>query len=314
MSPIQWRRWRRRSDEIKYWRESTVESSPDLLSTGFAQPPVKEEKRETAIYEGSEREPRGSKFSADDDQEMAESQDGFDFGLPNEPRQSQEHVSLEERVVTLEVKLMDFEYAISRLQASHGPGAISDRIAPGHATSQSTSSINRSPTVLQNPGQQSNSFSMPRESISTNPRPTSIATTLKPTPGGQYSPSIDRFPGVRDSRSSITSLTVEHYTTLITLIRREQAARIRLEDQVAELQRQLQRLQSPPNSSRQGPGGQGSQGSPSHQLPHHERRRSSNYGDETDTDESFHDVYVTPVERGELERQDLDERLEGVAF
>ena len=43
-------------------------------------------------------------------------------------------------------------------------------------------------------------------------------------------------------------------------------------------------------------------------------RSRSNYNDETDTDnESYHEVYVTPVERGEFERPDLDGE-EGLAF
>lgn len=128
----------------------------------------------------------------------------------------------------------------------------------------------------------------------------------------------------RSSRNSTTQLTIEHYTTLITLIRREQSARMQLEDQVTELQRQVESLQAHSTSPRSRIEQQhlGRHFSPDDVrrpfglgFDNRQRRgRSSNYSTDTDTDEdNFHDVYVTPVERGEFERDDF-EGEEGVAF
>lgn len=138
-------------------------------------------------------------------------------------------------------------------------------------------------------------------------------------------------PRDRTSRSSTTGLTTEHHTTLISLLRREQSARLRLEDKVSALQHQLHLLMSAqashPNvpsrtyGSRDGPGRGGSSSDEMEQNTDAvrgrlRRRRPSAYlADETDTDDaSFHEVYVTPVERGEVERERLAAEEEGVAF
>ncbi|KAL9604033.1 MAG: hypothetical protein Q9219_000795 [cf. Caloplaca sp. 3 TL-2023] len=297
----------------------------------------------------------------------------FNFGLSSGATQSQEHVSLEERLVTLEIKLMDFEYAISKLQAdikSVDVKSPTEDISQHYETSPQMPS---NPTLLQppakpimensptsnydespesTPGMQQMPFGILHPNNQPRPRPTSIATTLKPACGDRSS---------RYSRNSMTELTIEHYTTLITLIRREQSARIRLEDQVTELQQELQSLKAPsPSSFRniRDARRQHQYSSPAshsdhrrydspderrHHTPLEDNRRpysrdsnerflmkqqrhqqqtyygdrsrsTSNYNDETDTDEEmYHEVFVTPVERGELEREDL-EGEEGLAF
>jgi len=321
MSPIQWRRWRRRSDEIRYWRDSTDATSPKLDTAEFS---GSEAPRVTAdpglsIAEGFV-EPVDDN-PKEDVEEVGEASNNFNFGLPAGDIQTQEHIGLEERMITLEIKLMDFEYAISKLQAgSTSPVAHGSRQLPLVRTSEyehsPASSAPQHPTEriaapymeyspatiygssLDNtPVTQQGAFRIAHESRSVEPnaRPTSVATTLKPGPAGQ--------------RASSSGLTFEHYSTLITLIRHEQTARHQLEDQVAMLQQQIQLLKPPsPSSPRTGPRGL----SPGLRQ---QRGRSSNYSedDENTDDDNFHDVYVTPVERGEYERQQL-EIAEGVAF
>ena len=320
MSPIQWRRWRRRSDEIKYWRQSA-----DLGSLGIKG------------FDSSEPEQKDHADAADNnDGHLGQHSGEFNFGLPADAIQNQERIGLEERIVTLEIKLMDFEYAISKLQAgsTSPPRRLSERIEMArrqNSVDSYFSSDYRQARVQESPA-------LPQETPPLSPskfayettlqqRPTSVATTLKASASGPYTSaykgSIDRGTG-----SSLTGLTIEHYTTLVTLIRHEQSSRVRLEQQVSMLQQQLDRI-SPPRSShshahshsrslssqqrRQGFVDVGNRGGHYRQR----RPRSSSYStNETDTDDDvYHDVYVTPditpVERGEYERGAF-ERVAGV--
>lgn len=322
MSPIQWRRWRRRSDEIKYWRQST-----DLGSLGIKS------------FDSPELGQKDDADTADnDDDNLGQHNEEFNFGLPANAMQTQDRIGLEERIVTLEIKLMDFEYAISKLQAgSTSPSRRhSDRIEMAgrqNSVDSYLSSDHRQAPIEASPAlpQETPPASPSRFAYETTPkqRPTSVATTLKASASRPYTSahkgSLDRSTG-----SSLTGLTIEHYTTLITLIRHEQSSRVQLEQQVSMLQQQLDRI-SPPHAHAHSP----SQHSHSRSLSSQQRRqgfvdvrnrgghfrqprpRSSSYStNETDTDDDiYHDVYVTPnitpVERGEYERGAF-ERVAGV--
>lgn len=325
MSPIQWRQWRRRSDEIRYWRESAEEMSAafDVMkSTG------------TPLQPSSSTRTHGEETTKDrasrsDDGRAAEDPDGnFDFGLPANVVTDPEHVGLEERMVTLEIKLMDFEYAISKLQAGllspqeAGPHEFSAENFPMSEASESPARPAIPRHHPRQPSQDSN-YSVPMTPASPNPqaslrtppfhstgwhdpRPASVATTLKASSGN------------RGSRLTPTNLTIEHYTTLISLIRREQSARMRLEDEVSFLRQQLRLLNPPPVATFRDFSGRHAE-SPdvaSGSADRRYRSRPREYDAETtDTDDaSFHEVYVTPVERGELERAYLPAEEEGVAF
>ena len=326
MSPIQWRRWRRRSDEIKYWRQST-----DLGSLGIKS------------FEAPELGRQDETDAADDDDgNLGQHSEEFNFGLPADAIQNQERIGLEERIVTLEIKLMDFEYAISKLQAgSTSPSKRhSERFEMAgrqNSVDSYLSSDHRQAPIEASPAlpQETPPLTSSKFAPETAPRqrPTSVATTLKASSSGPYMSaykgSIDRSTG-----SSLTGLTIEHYTTLITLIRHEQSSRVRLEQQVSMLQQQLDRI-SPSSPSSHSHAHSLSQHSHSRSLSSQQRRqgfvdvgnrgghyrqprpRSSSYStNETDTDDDiYHDVYVTPditpVERGEYERGAF-ERVAGV--
>lgn len=330
MSPIQWRQWRRRSDEIRYWRESVGEASPAFdftTSTGTPMLPLS-----SPLAQG-EATTKNRSSRSDDDRAAEDHNGNFNFGLPANAVPDPEHVGLEERMVTLEIKLMDFEYAISKLQAS----LVSPRDPAPHEfetenprMSEDSASASRPPVPRYHPRRPSQDSSPPASSYSApmtpasqnfqgplrtppshstgrhDPRPTSVATTLK-------AGSANRVP-----RPSTANLTIEHYTTLISLIRREQSARLRLEDEVSFLQQQLRLLNPPPLATFRDFSGRHAESpnvaSASEGRPH--RGRPGSYDAETtDTDDaSFHEVYVTPVERGELERGYLRAEEEGVAF
>ena len=325
MSPIQWRRWRRRSDEIKYWRQST-----DLGSLGIKsfEPLEPEEKNDVEDQDN-------------DDGNLGQHSAEFNFGLPSDAIQNQERIGLEERIVTLEIKLMDFEYAISKMQA--GSTSPSRRRSEDVEMAEHQHSVDSYLSSDHRPARVEASSALSQETppltpskfahdVSPQQRPTSVATTLKASAAGPYTSahkgSIDR-----GTSSSLTGLTIEHYTTLITLIRHEQSSRVRLEQQVSMLQQQLDRIS--PSHGSHSYAHSPSQHSHSRSLSSQQRRqgfvdvgnrgghyrqprpRSSSYStNETDTDDDiYHDVYVTPditpVERGEYERGAF-ERVAGV--
>ena len=334
MSPIQWRHYRTRSDEIRYLRESTDTGTFDKIVTSqLARPDI------------------GNAIDVATDPEAHEGD--FNFGLQTGDIQGQERIGLEERLVTLEIKLMDFEYALSKLQAgSTSSSRRNSRFESGLNGQKSTDSYHSSDTpampndaspLLAQPISRSSSHKYSARSAVIQPRdrPTSVATTLKA--GHNKNNSFSKSPHEPSARSSLSGLTIEHYTTLVTLIRHEQSARVHLEEQVTQLQKQLDRMQGPypsqmyhqsaathshtfsnhshtfSNSSRQ---------SRPHGIIHPESRRAGRYlgekrprsssysTNETDTEDDYHDAYVTPsnitpVERGEYERGAF-ERVPGV--
>ena len=336
MSPIQWRHHRTRSDEIRCLRES-AETAP--LESKAAESP------------GFERGNIGD--DGDGGTELEAHNTDFNFGLSANEMHGQERIGLEERLITLEIKLMDFEYALSKLQA--GSLSPSRRASQQYdeMKAQESGFSNNSPEApsLPNDGSprlpqrssRSSSHNYSTASVALRPkdRPTSIATTLKPS-HNHHNNSFSKIPAELAPRSSLSGLTVEHYTTLVTLIRHEQSARVRLEEQVSHLQGQIERLQPSHNSYlpyASSPQHSQTVSNHSHtfsntsssrrrgiihpdnrrvgQVYGNRRPRSSSYStSETDTDdENYHDAYVTPditpMERGEYERGAF-ERIEGI--
>ncbi|MCJ1304486.1 hypothetical protein MMC08_007298 [Hypocenomyce scalaris] len=325
MSPIQWRRWRRRSDEIRYWRESTGEIPAIFASID---PQLAQDVEQADLH-------AKQSVVLEQDRETKEEPENFDFGLLADAMHSQERIAIDERVITLEVKMMDLEYAISKLQAhtpgwpnllSEQPKSVSDvsiySQAPAHQEDRDSPDPER--FALTPPTKQSHSNYRPQTtphstvepSVHTILRPPSISATLRPSTTLHPQLVSPKEPKESTStRSSMTPLTLEHYMALISLIRRERSARMRLEDQVTKLQEQVSDLNRAPSRPWMlGP--MGSMDSIAHQQQTRQRRgRASQESQETDTDDDgVQDVYETPVERGEVEFQALRAEEEGVAF
>ena len=321
MSPIQWRQWRRRSDEIKYWRDSVAES-PALKS-------MFDDDDGSSLEEALEEVPVPVDEARDQGDDI--NRDTFDFGILASSMQEQEPISIEERVVTMEVKLMDLEYAISKIQAqSHSPVNLPPDVMPSATRERSLSSGSAaSESSLQakamgqststNEGSESTqptSQSSNEPSFKQKVRPISNAPTIRPAKIGLQPSNVQELPPTRN-RNSITSLTIDHYTTLIGLIRREQAARIRLEDQVTDLQRQIMSMKTaaPVDSRSRIPRWQGNTYHPnSSAVSDYRGGRYTHDLDETDTDDGFQDVYETPIERREFEGGPFAGPYEGEAF
>lgn len=327
MSPIQWRQHRTRSDEIKYLRQSVDVSSKvmDLAASESEHP--------DAASDSAGLEPPNGEFN---------------FGLQADSIQGQERIGLEERLITLEIKLMDFEYALSRIQAgSGGPSrchSSSDtnglRLDGSHHSSEAPPTPRDGSSILAQiiASQRrpvTDSVALSRD------RPTSVATTLKPShkkTNSSGKSGLDLAPGTGPS-----GLTVEHYEMLVHSIHREKSARLALEDQVSRLQKQIESIHGPyqPHSHQRSislnnnsfANHSHTHSNSSHQsrvlsmIPSDGRRggryyaelrpRSSSYStNETDTTEDYHDAHltpanITPVERGEFERNAF-ERMPGV--
>ena len=360
LSPVQWRTNRRRSDEIQYWRNS-VTPMPTSNQEGGKEVDLKDEGNEQTnkpFELAGDAAPVGFFDDDDDDQEKGEgaerpgsdTRDTFDFGMLASTMRQEENIPIEERLVTVEVKLMDLEYAISKLQASaaaanptipnattsdadppvedshttSAPRSIAGRQSPNSASkSHVCSSTTTSGSVSTQPTTLSVASPLQRPQlddpfVDNKPRPTSNATTIRhvpvsPIPSERFYPTTEPRP-----RSSITGVTIDHFTTLISLIRSEQAARHRLESQINELQHQVKALQqqlqqhqpqhpsghSPSVSSFSRPRGwTGDRRDGSLFTGYGTARRMPSYDDTTSTDDGFQDVYETPTEqkRGEFE-------------
>ena len=373
LSPVQWRTNRRRSDEIQYWRNSVAPMPTSDLEDGKEVGLEDEGNEQTNKPFELAGDTAPAVFFDDDDDDHeggkgaerldSDTRDTFDFGMLASAMRQEENIPIEERLVTVEVKLMDLEYAISKLQASasapnstipkatttsdaappvehshtvHAPRSIGGRQSP-NSTSKShiCSSTTTSGSVSTQPTTLSTASPLQRPQlddpfVDNKPRPTSNATTIRqvpisPIPSERFYPTTEPRP-----RSSITGVTIDHFTTLISLIRSEQAARHRLESQINELQHQVKNLQQ-----------QIQQQQPRHPSGHSPSvssfsrprvwtddrrdgsvftgygtaRRMPSYDDTTSTDDGFQDVYETPTEqkRGEFEGGVFHGR-EGEAF
>ncbi|KAK2753469.1 hypothetical protein FQN54_007859 [Arachnomyces sp. PD_36] len=219
MSPIQ---WRRRSHEMSSWKDS-VEDGVDNMVSAFSQADTEEE------------DDSDLSVTSDDDKDMAsidrpgssEMAAGipFDFG---QLVQDNDGVSVEQRITTLEVKLMDLELAISKLQ-NHDPNARTSRKRTPTPGSEPVP-----PSFLSTP-----SATPPRSSPPADARPIST-TTVRPNTSVNR-PYLTQNPSL--SASDFGGITIEQYSALTTLVRREQSSRKLLELQVNQLQKDMQRLQ-----------------------------------------------------------------------
>lgn len=163
----------------------------------------------------------------------------FDFGL--EGREGHD-ATIEDRVNTLEVKMIDFEYAIAKLQGHDmqqisQPKVLKRRsihdLFPETDSGMSTSS--REPTSFLSspddsplPGRENEEPFVPDR--------TSKATTIRPLTAHRRSAA---------SPPSPVRITVDQFDKLMDILRREQTARRHLEAQVEELQKELESMRSP---------------------------------------------------------------------
>lgn len=308
---------RRLSDEIKYWRNSIVEDPLPSLSSSRQE--TTEEVEESHSSSSLTAPPSLTHIVKDSPPRPQ----AFDFsGLMTGGGDA----SVEQRITTVEVKLIDLECAIANLQDSDT--SQSAVLARPPRRRQALPDLNQlanmrsfSTSVLY-PQSSFDSFSTSSSTSEdkedqTNEHRNSIANTIRPDTTAQpdTSTTIGRPPTPAQTNSE------EEFAKLITMLTQEQEARRGLESQLKDLQKQINDLRFPAIS--RGPPTPGHFSNPTCNmmdsspistkrctiLPFRTatprmilRKRSSqkeNEEDETDTDDGFLDVYETPMEARE---------------
>jgi hypothetical protein len=302
------RQARRRSDEIRYWRESYYQ---DPLS------PVSFDKAESTRHEEDELK--------DVEQEtVPEQPQPFNFGLMSEMAGMKitKAVGLEERVSSLENRVHRMEKTVSHKRRSVIlQDAPKGRLARDRSSSQH-GSRDQQQYLLRKASRSSSHASQSRPSTtSTNGSreelspPHTFITSPERTPQAvSYNRPINARPATAGADllpREGAALTLEHYTTLIALITQEQTARQRLEAQVMSLQKQLRTLQTSISPAQSYP-------TPSPEHGHGEPRVrsecSSFDNDDSSLEEGFDnaEVYQTPSEEHTHYGEEPFEDIEGV--
>ncbi|OJJ96949.1 hypothetical protein ASPACDRAFT_81103 [Aspergillus aculeatus ATCC 16872] len=235
MSPIQ---WRRRSLEscaasTAYGAPSEVDRPPTRTTVASA-PALPTETsvlmEEPAEPEDTEPEEAAVEPEAEDERE-AEPEDPIptNVGTLVTSMQHDEHITLEQRLNILEVKMIDLEFAIARLQTDRSESPAESRQAASpvkrHRRKQS-SGPNKMPPPI------------PTQDTVLPDRPSSTST-LRPT---QLHRSRTLQAPSSTSLTDHSTISVEQYSALVMLLRREQTARRSLEQQVAGLREDMEQL------------------------------------------------------------------------
>ncbi|KAI9813460.1 MAG: hypothetical protein M1827_004135 [Pycnora praestabilis] len=271
---------RRRSDEIDYWRETFSVKHIAQLASPQAQDPrtsdiAREPPPETIRY--SQEEP-----SLPDSPDPQEEPQAIAFACPIAGTEGSNLVSentIEFRLSKLENRLSDSEHAISRLHGRASRSTVIIERTPERGQRQRSTSSKASsysqpryskeqePPVSELPGFHDRHLPKQPSMTSFDDSPTSTISypqALPPAflslgnrphePGTPYehrpisTSTTIRAPTTSDPSDHPpplpTGLTSEHYTTLLSLIKREQSARRRLEHQVISLQREMEELRS----------------------------------------------------------------------
>ncbi len=259
---------RRRSAEIKYWRESggyLTKALPDPDPEDSVDPDIRAEEDllprnvQQGVQKQLEQGPRPRHQNFSYISPRPDLDDIEDLG----------GTGLEDRVIRLEDKMTDAEHAISKLRGrasratviiERPPSQVSrERSLPSrYSRSAERSSYysddhrvsrKRSSTAFDNSSGSGTSRSPtpPPKVVKSTALETARAPELRPISGStiRAARSHDPIPTIPHPPSLSTSgLTSEHYTTLLSLILREQSARKRLEGQVTLLQREMEVLRS----------------------------------------------------------------------
>jgi hypothetical protein len=158
--------------------------------------------------------------------------------------QHSEDISLEQRLTTLEVKLIDLEFAIARMQN------VRAETSPAEAPKENKVSIptksrrhvrNKSSAHPQSAGM----GELKTDEFTPDGRPISTAT-IRPS---NVQPSRTLQTPSSTSLSDFSGISVEQYSALVMLLRREQTARRNLETQVTSLKEDIEQLQRLANNS-----------------------------------------------------------------
>jgi hypothetical protein len=222
--------WRRRSGEIQYWRNSVVEN------------PIPERRgpRHDAYHSLESERLHFSRFApSPTTAHRSPSRDAlrqFQFGSFSDT--GGPTATMEQRLTTLEVKFIDHEYAIAELQGCDITRPVASANVPKRRSVQdifpetndqqfSTPTASQGGTFLSSPADSptlADDFDH-----STQHHRSSNVPTLRPT---------------TDNSPYSNLITTDPFDAFMALVATEQAARRKLEEQVAELQAQVDELRN----------------------------------------------------------------------
>ncbi|RAK95727.1 uncharacterized protein BO80DRAFT_459552 [Aspergillus ibericus CBS 121593] len=227
MSPIQWRRRSLESyaGSTTFGAPSEVDASerpPTRTTVASAPKPT----TEPSFLEEADEED-------EDEEEVQEENIPPMVGTLVNSLQHDENVTLEQRLTTLEVKLIDLECAIARMQCGRSE------------TPAETSGQKKSPTTSRHKRKQSSARSpsggdeAPNAKSPGADRPLSTSTLR---PNHLHRSRTLQAPSSTSLHECNNAISVEQYSALVMLLRREQSARRQLEEQVSSLRGDVEQL------------------------------------------------------------------------
>ncbi|KAL4806240.1 hypothetical protein BDV18DRAFT_124735 [Aspergillus unguis] len=231
MSPIQWKR--RRSVESDHVTSTAYDATSE---SDFSRPPTR-----STVASAPKPSEEVSVFEADEPDEPGAPPSLTPSLPPNvgeliSSMQTDDNASLGQRMTTLEVKLIDLEFAIARLQSGRTEPPVTDspnQKPPQHNRKKSKSSSHSHTS--------SRDISPTEDPIPETDRPLSTAT-IRPSLADIHRARALQAPSVVSLSSESSTISVQQYSALVMLLRREQTARRNLEQQVSGLREDIERL------------------------------------------------------------------------
>ncbi|KAL5002910.1 hypothetical protein BDV10DRAFT_87004 [Aspergillus recurvatus] len=237
MSPIQWKR--RRSVESEFLASTTCgggsesdSSRPPTRSTVATASTSKQSADVSAFEEEPENEPMPSPSLP------------LNVGELINSMQNDDNASLEQRMTTLEVKLIDLEFAIARMQSGRTDTPAADspkrrgsepaRHKRQKSSAKSAKSSGPSPPSSCNDSSTTEQIPSPDRPLST--------STIRPSPSDICRARALQAPSMVSLHSDSGAISIQQYSALVMLLRREQTARRNLEQQVSGLREDIERL------------------------------------------------------------------------
>lgn len=159
-----------------------------------------------------------------------------------------ENIPMEQRLAMLEVKLIDLEFAIARMQTGQSNASSPAETPVPSKKSEAVTAANRrhyrKKSTARSPPDTSHSKQEPDRPVSTGTiRPGTTNTTNTASTTGQANRSRTLQPPSSTSLSDTNSISIEQYSALVMLLRREQSARRNLEGEVSSLRDDIKQLQ-----------------------------------------------------------------------
>ncbi|BDD57794.1 hypothetical protein MPDQ_005459 [Monascus purpureus] len=229
MSPIQ---WRRHNGELgNDWKQSKLETtSTSGCSTTHS----------TTSEPANERKPSQSAVPGATPDQETNSSIVFNAGDLFNSIQNGDDATLEQRITTLEVKLIDLELAIARMQGHTIKNSPPDKTRP----KQPVSPVPVRENKRHEPSESASSIDSFNNLPLQEKRPLSTST-IRPI---NIPPHLRGVPSI-SSLNEASPVSVEQYSALVMLLRRERSARRNLESQVAILQEDIRQMQGVTRSS-----------------------------------------------------------------